>query len=119
MKKQILSMMFLILTMSFAGVNVIAQESAVHKTTARPFTKPTGPLQPVAGVPYDYSATVNPAGGTATWFVTTSPKFIEGNTLNTEFFKIKRNDYILDETNLGVNENSASETNVSITWNTI
>ena len=119
MKKQILSTMMLILTFVIAGYNVNAQTGAVHNTNARPITCETGPLKPLAGVPYNYSATVNPAGGVATWFATTSPKFIENNQLLADSLKVKGDQYILDETNLGENLNSESNTNVGITWNTI
>ena len=75
MKKQISILIMAIIAISFST----AYGQAVHHTAPQPLTCTTGPLNPVAGVPYDYSATLAPAGGNAFWYATTSTTFIAGS----------------------------------------
>ena len=77
MKKQILILLIAFL----ASVTVTwAQPYALPSVTA-PATLScalTDPLTPIAGRPYDYSAILNPAGGTTYWYATNSTTFMTG-----------------------------------------
>lgn len=67
--------------LAFLAGTTVVWGQAQHNSNPRPMTCTTGPLNPVAGVPYDYSATLNPTGGSAYWFATTTINFITGSTL--------------------------------------
>lgn len=41
----------------------------------------TNPFTPIAGIPYDYSANVNPLNGEAYWYATTSTNFMAGGVI--------------------------------------
>ena len=71
MKKQI----FILVLAIFASVaNTFGQ--ALPNTLPVPLTcTVTDPLNPIAGRPYDYSAIIAPAGGTAFWYATKSTTF--------------------------------------------
>ncbi|MBE0660904.1 MAG: hypothetical protein IH597_00405 [Bacteroidales bacterium] len=79
MKKQ----MVLIIVALFASISVVFGQGATQGSGPRPLTDcETGPLNPIAGVPYEYSAEIIPAGGTAYWFATfNNTSFISGGTL--------------------------------------
>jgi len=71
MKKQILLLIMAILT---AATTAFSQ--ALPGTLPVPLTcSATDPLNPIAGRPYDYSAIINPTGGTAFWYATKSTTF--------------------------------------------
>lgn len=71
MKKQIL---FLIVAIIAATTTAFGQ--ALPGTKAVALTCPaTDPLNPIAGRPYDYSAVINPTGGTGFWYATKSTTF--------------------------------------------
>lgn len=72
MKKQVIALVSLLF-----AINSVVSGQALPGTKAVPLTCPlTDPLQPVAGRPYDYSAIINPTGGTAYWYATKSTTFI-------------------------------------------
>jgi|GEM_PF-1714141 len=72
MKKQL----FLILVLAFlASTNYIFAQ-ATGGSEPRPISCTTGPFNPIAGVPYDYSADVAPLGGNAYWYSTLSTTFM-------------------------------------------
>jgi len=74
MKKQILILIVALFAISFST----AFGQAVNNPTISPtpLTCPTNdPLNPIAGRPYDYSATINPANGTTYWYATKSTTF--------------------------------------------
>jgi hypothetical protein len=71
MKKQLL-----ILVVALSATASAAFSQALPGTKPVPLTCIlTDPLQPVAGRPYDYSAIINPTGGTAYWYATKSTTF--------------------------------------------
>lgn len=74
MKKQILLVLILAI---FVGTNQVMAQ-AVAGSLPRPISCTTGPFNPIAGVPYDYSADVNPLTGNAYWYATTSTSFMAG-----------------------------------------
>lgn len=72
MKKQVIALVSLLL-----AINSVVLGQAIPGTPSKPLTCPlTDPLQPVAGRAYDYSAIINPTGGTAYWYATKSTTFI-------------------------------------------
>ena len=74
MKKQIFISIFILAI--FATTTVFGQPFAVTGTKSVPLTCPTtDPLTPIAGRPYDYSAVIAPANGTAFWYATKSTTF--------------------------------------------
>lgn len=85
MKKQILILVVIVLA-AFANVNESYGQTAVAGSLPKPLTCTTGPLNPVAGQPYDYTATFNPDGGTAFWYATKSTDIVTGSarTANVE-----------------------------------
>ncbi|MBW6489683.1 MAG: hypothetical protein K0B15_00680 [Lentimicrobium sp.] len=74
MKKQIF--LTIILAVLVGVSNVMSQ--AVGGFPATPVTCTTGPLNPIAGVPYIYSADVNPLTGNAYWYATNATTFMTG-----------------------------------------
>jgi len=75
MKKQILILIVAI----FAITVSTAYGQAVHNTSPTALSCTSGPLNPIAGVPYDYSATFSPTGGNSYWYATTATTFIAGS----------------------------------------
>lgn len=74
MKKQIF---VIILAMIALGVQSLYGQ-ATQGSAPRPLTDcNTGPLNPIAGIPYDYQATVTPEGGSAFWYATLSTQFMD------------------------------------------
>jgi len=75
MKKQV----FLILVLAIFAISFSTSygQNAIQGFAPRPLTcVAAGPLAPIAGVPYDYSALLNPAAGSAYWYATTSTSFM-------------------------------------------
>jgi hypothetical protein len=79
MKKQ----MVLIIVALFASISVVFGQGATQGSGPRPLIDcETGPLNPIAGVPYEYSAEIIPGDGTAYWFATfNNTSFITAGTL--------------------------------------
>ena len=70
--KQLILLVFLT---GMVTTSVIAQP-AVTGSAPKPITCSDDPLHPIAGKPYDYSAVLNPAGGTTYWYATKSTTFV-------------------------------------------
>jgi hypothetical protein len=71
MKKQIF-----ILVVMFVAATATVFGQALPGTKAVPLTcAANDPLNPIAGRPYDYTAIINPTGGTAYWYATKSTTF--------------------------------------------
>jgi len=112
MKKTILILAF-IASISFAF------GQATHNSFPRPLICTTGPLNPVAGVPYDYSANLNPELGTAYWFATTTTDFITNGSLTSDQ-EIVGGNYVADATNYQTSVPGAtSPSTTTITWNSL
>ena len=75
MKKQILILMFFALALIAGTSNSFGQATAGSAPRPLSGCDLTNPLTPIAGKPYDYSAVINPAGGTAYWYATNSTTF--------------------------------------------
>jgi hypothetical protein len=113
MKKQILILIMALIAISFST----AYGQAIHHTAPQPLSCTTGPLNPVAGVPYDYSATLAPAGGNAYWYATTSTTFISGSA-RTAVEQAVGGTFVAAATNYqDAATVAASPTTTNITWN--
>jgi hypothetical protein len=115
MKKQIL-ILFVSLFFGFMG----AYGQMVQNSAPRPLSCTTGPLNPVAGVPYDYSALVDPAGGNAYWFATyNNTTFMSGSAL-TANQELIGGDFVSAATNYRDAATVApATTTTNITWNSL
>lgn len=113
MKKQSLILIVALFAITFSA----AYGQAVHNTQATALSCTSGPLNPIAGVPYDYSATFSPTGGTSYWYATTATTFIAGSarTSNQEAvggtFVTAATNYRADATV------STNPSTTNITWN--
>lgn len=82
MKKQIFILALFVLAV-FTSLTRSYGQTATHGNTApTPITcSTTDPLNPIPGIPYNYSAGLNPAGGSAVWHVSYNPSaFITNNS---------------------------------------
>ncbi len=68
-------LILLLLTTGMAVTSALGQ-TAVTGSAPQPVSCTNDPLHPIAGKPYDYSAIINPAGGTTYWYATKSTTFI-------------------------------------------
>ncbi|MDP2424466.1 MAG: hypothetical protein Q8M23_08980 [Bacteroidales bacterium] len=114
MKKQILVLLLAL----FAGISV-AYGQAIQGSFPRPLVCETSPLNPIAGVPYDYAATLNPALGIAYWYATTSTTFMTaGARVATE--ELIGGNYVTAATNYRDSLTVAtSPSTTNITWNSV
>jgi len=115
MKKQILLLVFLALA-AFANV-AKSYGQAVPGSLPKPLTCPSGPLNPVAGQPYDYAATFSPDGGTAFWYATKSTNIVTGSA-RTASVEAAGGTVVAAGTNYAANQTPTSgPSTTSITWN--
>jgi hypothetical protein len=111
MKKQLLILILAI----FATAGVFGQ--AIHHSNPQPLVCTTGPLNPLAGVPYDYTATINPAAGSAYWYATTSTTFITAG-VRTAVEQAVNGTFVTAATNYrDATIGATSPTTTNITWN--
>lgn len=80
MKKQILIQ--LIMAMFAVVITNTAIGQAIHHTAPVALTCTSGPLNPIAGNPYNYGVTATPIGGDFQWWATTDQNFISAGTNN-------------------------------------
>ncbi len=115
MKKQFLILMLALFALSVSN----SYGQAVPGSSPRPLPTDcaTGPLSPIAGVPYTYGADVTPPGGTAVWYATTSTTFMEdGNRVATPL-TVGSGNPIAAAANYLVNDSPViNPTETSITW---
>lgn len=112
MKKQI----FIQLIMAMFAV-VIANTAigqAVHHTAPLPLSCTSGPLNPIAGNPYNYGVTATPAGGNFQWWATTDQDFITAGANNSST-KLTTGSGALLGTSASYGVTSTTN-NVDITW---
>jgi hypothetical protein len=83
MKKQILVLVILVVAV-FASFTKSYGQTAVAPTVVAPRTLDAAvandPMKPIAGKPYTYSATINPATGNAYWYATKQTTFMTGGS---------------------------------------
>lgn len=117
MKKQISLMIVAIV----ASTLVAFGQGATHNSIPRPLTDcVSGPLNPIAGVEYNYSAILAPEGGNAYWFATfNNTSFIAGGELTT-FQETVGGDFVLSAENYrNPAAGAVSPDTTKITWNAI
>lgn len=92
-------------------------------TNPRPLDPTTcsfGPLNPIAGVEYDYSATIDPALGSAYWFATFDNTTFMSNGILTPDQEAIGGDFVSAAANYQNNATGVtSPTTTSITWNSV
>ena len=114
MKKQIfiLVMVFLSATATFGQMK--------KGSDPQPLSCTPGPLNPMAGVPYDYSATLVPTGGNFTWWATKDVDFIKsiaGVATNNLATKLSvGTDLTATSANYGIAGGTTNASTVNITW---
>jgi hypothetical protein len=115
MKKQNLVLVFLVMAI-FANVST-SYGQAVAGSLPKVLACPTGPLNPVAGQPYDYSATFSPDGGTAFWYATKSLNIVTGSA-RTATVEAAGGTVVSTATNYAANQSPTSgPSKTTITWN--
>ncbi|MCK9412203.1 MAG: hypothetical protein M0Q53_07875 [Prolixibacteraceae bacterium] len=68
-------LILLILVTGMVATSAFGQ-TAVTGSAPQPVSCVNDPLHPIAGKPYDYSAVLNPAGGSTYWYATKSTTFV-------------------------------------------
>lgn len=111
MKKQFLIKLSLAM---FAVVitNTTFGQTATHHENPLPLTCSSGPLNPIAGNPYNYAVTATPAGGSFQWWATTDQAFIAAGTNNIGT-RLTSPALLGTSTSYGV---TSTVNNVDITW---
>ncbi len=69
-------LMLLLLVTGMVAATAYGQPFAVTGSAPQTTTCTDDPLHPIAGKPYDYSAIINPTGGTSFWYATKSTTFV-------------------------------------------
>lgn len=112
MKKQLL---FVLLLALLAGTSQVFAQ-AVGGSIPRPISCTTGPFNPIAGVPYDYSADVSPLSGNAYWYATTSTSFM-ANSVRVATEEVSGGTVVANATNyMTPTPVPANPTTTNITW---
>jgi len=114
MKKQI----FILVMVLFAATTAFGQMK--KGSDPQPLSCTPGPLTPVAGVPYDYAATVVPADGNFTWWATKDVDFIKttaGVTTNNLATRLTVGAGLSDASaNYGIPGGATNASTVNIKW---
>ena len=112
MKQLILSMLVTIMV----ATSALAQ-NAVTGSTPIPVACSDDPLHPIAGKPYDYSAILNPTGGTTYWYATKSTTFVTAGARVAVEIPADGVSILSGATNYRTDGSNASSPNkTSITW---
>jgi len=113
MKKQI----FILIVALFTTTTLFGQ--MVKDSDPQPLTCTTGPLAPLAGVPYNYAVTAIPASGLYQWWATKDYNFIAGgdNNYASKGLSVGAN-LKATSLNYGIKGGVNNAPNVSITWST-
>ena len=115
MKKQLLLTIVVLFATTLA--NTAIGQAIHHSAIPQPLVCVSTPLTPFAGVPYDYSAILNPTGGSAYWYATTSTTFIAGSA-RTATEQAIGGAFVSAATNYqNAASGAASPTTANITWN--
>ena len=114
MKKQI----FIFILAIFATTTAYGQPFAVTGTKSVPLTcAAIDPLNPIAGRPYDYSAIVAPANGTAFWYATKSTTFTTAGARVATIIPADGTAILSGATNYNTSiPNATSPTKTTVTW---
>ena len=111
MKKQI----FILIVALFTTTTSFGQ--MITGSAPQPLTCTTGPLAPLAGVPYNYAVTVVPATGDFQWWATKDYNFISAGVNNFTTFGLAVGSGLKAvSSNYGIKGGATNAANVSITW---
>jgi len=110
MKKQ----MFILAVVFFAATTVFGQMK--KNSDPQPLSCTPGPLTPMAGAPYDYSALVVPANGNFTWWATKDIDFIKEGVNNLATKLSVGTDLLAASANYGIPGGTTNASTVNITW---
>ncbi len=117
MKKMIFALMLAV----FASITFVYGQ-AVHGSDPIPLDLNNcniGPLSPIAGVPFDYSANIIPANGSAYWYATTATTFMQNGARVPGIEETVGGGVVAAATNYMDNTpGDASPTTTQITWTT-
>lgn len=92
-------------------------QGLVKGSAPKPLVCPNDALSPIAGKPYDYSATFTPAAGTAFWYATKSTSIVTGG-VRTAAVEAAGGDVVTVGTNYAADQaNAPSPSTTNITWN--
>jgi hypothetical protein len=90
---------------------------AIKGSDPLPVTCTNDPLHPIAGKPYDYSAILNPTGGTSFWYATKSTTFVTAGVRSATVIPADGVAILAGATNYGINgTNATSPTKTNLTW---
>jgi len=92
-------------------------QTAITGSAPQPTTCTDDPLHPIAGKPYDYSAILNPTGGSTYWYATKSTTFVTAGARTAVEIAADGTTILTGATNyrtLGAGATSPNKTNV--TW---
>ena len=108
----------LILLLLVTGmVATTAFGQALTGSIPQPISCTDDPLHPIAGKPYDYSAILNPTGGTTYWYATKSTSFISAGVRSAIEIPADGNTILSGATNYRTSGAGASSpTKANITW---
>lgn len=94
--------------------NTAIGQVAIHHTNPVALSCTSGPLNPIAGNPYNYGVTATPAGGNFQWWATTGQNFIATGTNNLSTRLTTASGALLGtSSSYGV---TTATNNVDITW---
>jgi len=110
------NLFLLLLVTGMVTTSALAQ-TAITGSAPQPTTCTDDPLHPIAGKPYDYSAIINPAGGTSYWYATKSSTFVTAGARTAVEIAADGTSILTGATNYrtpGAGASSPTKTNV--TW---
>ena len=110
-------LILLILVTGMVATSAFAANDALPGTIARPVTCKDDPLHPIAGRPYDYSAILNPTGGTTYWYATKSTIFVTAGVKNAVEIAADGTTIMSGATNYRtLGSGAASPNTTNVTW---
>ncbi|MEI7829233.1 MAG: hypothetical protein WCI31_05665 [Prolixibacteraceae bacterium] len=109
-------LILLMLVTGMVATSALAQ-TAVTGSAPQPTTCTNDPLHPIAGKPYDYSAILNPTGGTTFWYATKSTTFVTAGVRSATEILADGTTIMSGATNYRtLGSGAASPTTTNVTW---
>ena len=109
-------LILLVLVTGMVAASAFAQ-TAVTGSAPQPVTCTDDPLHPIAGKPYDYSAIINPTGGTSYWYATKSTTFVTAGARTAVEIPADGVSILSGATNYRtLGAGAASPTTTNVTW---
>ncbi|MCE1197692.1 MAG: hypothetical protein LWW85_01880 [Marinilabiliales bacterium] len=108
-------LILLVLATGMAATSAFSQ--AVTGSAPQPLSCSDDPLHPIAGKAYDYSAVINPAGGTTYWYATKSTDFVTAGARTAVEIPADGTSILTGATNYRTSATGAtSPTSTQVTW---